>query len=188
MLVAPPIDFAAIRTTLCDVLAVGTGLPLEQIVMAEPEEAGAPIPDFPFIMFQFTTIAMMMANDCFSTNGSPDGWQLSGPRQASVTLDCYAQTHDEAYNIGALLQAALIAPPAAQMLTAANLAIWDIGPVVDLSALLSTGFEGRARVDVKMGLASVLNMRLATIQAVPLFGTVTTDGGQVTIAATIPEV
>ena len=97
----------------------------------------------------------------------------------TVSFDAYAESHEDAYNLLSLWQTALDEENTQALLREAGIAVWTIGTVADLSALLNTGYEGRAHMDCQMGIAMNLQSDLGEIAKVPIAGQV--DGNTISI-------
>ena len=72
------------------------------------------------------------------------------------------------------LQGFLDQVPTQAVLRKAGIAVWLLGAVADVSALLNTGYEGRAQMDVQFGIAS--NMIGTSAEDLGAIEKVTTTG------------
>lgn len=177
MMPALPIDFDAIRAGLVATVQAATGLDQNHVVMLEAEDTLSPRPSLPYIGLKFTTVAATMGRDVFvplDPNGTSTLYNYGGQRMCSVAFDAYGSSHEQAYGYLHLLMARLDQEPTQDMLAGYGLSIWDCSAVVDLTALLSTGFEGRAHMDCQFGMASNMTVDLGQIDYVPISGVVDT--------------
>jgi hypothetical protein len=183
-----PNDFTALRKALIDTVQLVTGL---LCVYAEPESPDSPRPNLPYFTVKIIGPANKFGDDSTQTvpdnAGNPtDVWNTGGQRRMDVDFNSYGNSHEEAYNYMSLWQASLELETTQQTLRAAGIAVWLNGSVADLSALLNTGFEGRAQMHVQFGIAFNLTANLGEIDTVPVVGTVTTDQNEVeTINVTV---
>lgn len=186
-MVTAPIDYVAVRTALAAAVRQATGLGQNAVVMMEPEEPIAPRPEVPFCAFKITSASIKSGWDTMRyahLAGDEAGvFTYSGPRGIVVSFQFFAPSHENAYGLAASLQAGLDQDAIWERLGASGLAVWRVDQVVDLSALLSTGYEGRAQLTVQFGTTAVSYVDVGTIGAVPLVGTVTEDTGDVTTIA-----
>lgn len=179
-----PIDFVAIRKAFAREIQKVTALSQNQVVLAEPETQNEPRPQKPYFSFKFNTPAAKIGDDTKSPVPNPDGTPSTivnsgGVRMMTIGFDCYGNTHEEAYNYMSLWQTALDLPNIQADLRLVGVAVWQIETVADLSALLNTGYEGRAHLDVHFGIAMNLTADLGAIETVNVQGQVTTDQGNV---------
>lgn len=192
MTLALPIDFDAVRAALVAVVRNATGLDQNHVIMLEPETTLSARPTLPYMTLKFTTVAARMGDDVASPAGDDDDglFNYGGQRMCSVAFDAYGQTHEQAYAYCHVLQCAFDQEPTADQLDDAGVTFWDGSSVVDVSALLSTGTEGRAHMDCQFGLASNMLVDLGRIETVNVIGTVDTlneDAVTVTIHTSISK-
>lgn len=157
-----PIDYDSVRAGLCQGLMLGTGAEQGQVLMLEAEDTSSPRPALPYFGFKITTPGVRHGNDALSFVGfDADGGRieiLSGSRRMAVSFQAYGTSHEQAYGMMALWQAALQRTDVQEALRLATISVWDIGDVRDLSALVWTKFEGRAQMDVTFGVLSQLQV------------------------------
>lgn len=182
MTVTFPVQFDPIRIALVQVMERVTGL---TVIEHEPETQDAPRPKKPYMGYKMTTPSARVGGDddhriVPDDAGEPTTkWNSGGQRRMTVSFHAYGRTHEEAYNYMALWQAALDQFTVQEQLRRAGVAVWIIGNVADLSALLNTGYEGRAQMDVQFGIASNLVEDLSEIVEAPVEATINTDSGDV---------
>lgn len=174
-LVPPPIDYADIRKTIVAVLSKITGL---RTIEHEPESPDAPRPPKPYMAFKITSAAIKYGDDESRQvyDGSTPTTQFvsGGQRKMAVSLHAYGRSKEEAYSFMALVQAGLQLHSIRELFNRAALAVWTVGNVADLSALLNTGYEGRAQMDVDFGVASNIVEDLGSIDEVAIQGAINT--------------
>ena len=158
---------------------IATGLDANHVVMAEPESANEPRPSKPYVTLKLTSPSTRSGSDVKlrSPELGEGAVVVAGPRSMLCSINTYGNTHEEAYGLAALLEASFGAWPVLDSLAPSHLAVWRIGGVTDLSALLQTGFEGRAHLDVTFGVSSNLAITAATIEQVTVDGVVTPAEG-----------
>lgn len=171
---APPIDFNAVRAGLVRAAVAALGLPASGVIVREPEVVNSPRPPLPYLSLKIMTAAMRYGDDV-GTPIDDNTWNYGGPRSMAVSFQAYGTTHEEALGLMATWQAALDQPPTLDALGRAGLAVWTVGAVADISILVNTGYEGRAQMDCVFGLASNTTIRLDTIVAAPVSGTITLE-------------
>ena len=177
------LDYNLVRKAIINAIQYSTGLDQNHVIVSEPESPNHPRPtSFPYMDMKITTPGSRYGDDTKQnvpdSNGNPTNiWASGGPRKMSVSFNAYAETHENAYNLMALWQTALDEENTQELLRAAGIAVWIIGTVADLSALLNTGYEGRAHMDCQFGLAMNLTSVLGEIDTAVVDGTVTTDQG-----------
>lgn len=172
-----PIDFNAIRVALVDEVQRVTGL---TCIMAEPETQNVPRPPKPYFTMKFIGPALKTGDDAHTWIAGGTTWNSGGARKMTADFNCYARSHEEAYNYGCLWQGALELFGTQTNLRAAGIAVWLCGNLTDLSALLNTGFEGRSHIEVTFGLASNFTEDLGAIETINVGpGSITTDQNNV---------
>lgn len=180
-----PIDFAALRATLSALVQTATGLPSNQVVLAEPESVHAPLPDYPFVTFELTTVTDTTA-DYEYRQGDDGTFRLEGDHLARVGFEAFGRSHDEAHGLGLALFMGLCTDDCSALMRAANVALRDLTSIVDLSTLLETGFEGRARFELVLGMTASLPLLLPSIGGVGIGGVVN-QTPDVTLTIVVPE-
>jgi hypothetical protein len=182
----PPIDYDAIRSTLVQAVMSACGLDQQHVIMAEPEEPGAPRPSRPYFTLKVTTPGARYGDDSPDNLPGTTLWNYGGQRAMTVSFNSYGTSHEEANGYMALWQASLDTAPTYQALSLGGIAVWKPGAVADLSMLLNTAFEGRAQMDVVFGIASNLVVDLGSIGSANISGQADTGGGnQVPLNVTI---
>lgn len=174
---SPPIDYDAIRATLVQAVMAACGLDQQHVIMAEPEEPGAPRPPRPYFTLKVTTPGARFGDDSPDNLAGTTLWNYGGQRAMTVSFNTYGTSHEEAHGYMALWQASLDTPPTYQALGLGGIAVWKPGAVADLSMLLNTAFEGRAQMDVVFGIASNLVVDLGSIGSANISGQADTGGG-----------
>ena len=174
------IDFVKIRANLVNTVAKYTGV---QVIEEEPEAPDAPRPNKPYISLKITSPALKQGDDSTRNVTDSDGNLTTqvvrgGQRQMNVQFDAYGNSHEEAYNYMALIQSSLELETMQADLRVAGIAVWLNGNVVDMSALLNTGYEGRAMMEVQFGIAANTIEDVGAIDTAQTSGTITTDTGQ----------
>ena len=185
----PSIDYDAIRVALVAAVQAATGLGQNAVVMMEPEEPVGNRPDVPFAAIKFTTTSIKTGWDYCQhaglTGDQAGMFTYSGQRSFICAFDFFGATHEEAYGLAAAWQSGLDQDQIWGALDVAGLAVWRADQVVDLSAMLNTGYEGRAHVTVQFGLTAVSTVDVGYIEHVPVNGQATGDNGApLTIAFT----
>lgn len=173
------IDYVKIRAAIAQQIEAVTG------VTAVLEEAELPIdkrPALPYFSFKITTPGAKSGDDSkqqlLDANGKPTSvWNSGGCRKMVIDFNCYATTHEAAFNAMATWCTALDLEDIQQNLRSQGIAVWVIGTVADLSKLLNTGYEGRAHLECSFGVAMNLQSDLGFIQTAQVSGAVTTDQG-----------
>lgn len=183
-----PIDFNQKRVALVQEVQRATGL---TVIMAEPETPNAPRPPKPYITMKMVTPAGKYGDDSaeqfLDDLGQPTTiWNRGGQRKMVVDFNCYGCSHEQAYNYMALLQSWLeLETTQARLYAAAQIAVWLNGSVTDLSALLTTGFEGRALLEVAFGISANLTEDLSAVTTVDITGELDINTGTEAVAVTV---
>lgn len=184
----PGIDFNAIRTALVRQVQSVTGL---TTILSEPETqderrpgVSGP-PSLPYFSLKILQPGAKSGDDD-KRYVSNTTWNSGGVRKMTVEFDCYGNSHEEAYNWMATWQTALDLEDVQMNLRMAGIAVWVIGDVADLSALLNTGYEGRAHLECTFGIAMNLQSDLGSIETVPIEGTVTNPDNDVDFTVDLP--
>lgn len=169
-----PIDFNAIRIAMIAEMKRVTAI---ECIESEPETQDAPRPARPYFTMKIMVAAGRSADD--STQYSNTGvTNRGGQRRMSVSFQCFATSHEEAYNYMALWQSCLDLFTTQEQLRKAGIAVWTIQNVADISQLLNTGYEGRSQLDCTFGIASNLTEDLSYVHEVKGSGTITKDSGE----------
>jgi hypothetical protein len=169
-----PTDFNLIRQVLIREVVKVTGLQPNQVVVLEPETQNEPRPAKPYFGMKITTPSAKTGDDSKQWLGGTR-WNSGGVRQMTVGFDCYGTSHEEAYNYMSLWQTALDLEDIQADLRQYGIAVSLMTTVADLSALLNTGFEGRAHLDVIFNIAMNLSSDLGAEESVEVQGAITTD-------------
>lgn len=178
-LVPSPIAYADVRTAIVEAISLGTGLPQSSIVRAEPNEPNAPRPARPFATFNVRTAATRHGPAAWvrSPADGPTMWRLRGERQLGLELNFFATSQEGAYGLGMAMQLGLEMDAVKSALAGPNIAVWRIGDVTDISALLGTGYEGRAMLEVWFGIGIDVLTDLGAIAEANVLGSVFGDAG-----------
>lgn len=182
----PPINYNALRAALVRSVRDCTGLGQNNVVMMEPEEPNANRPELPFAALKFVTTAVKSGWDTMNhagQGGDQAGYFIySGQRSIVCAFDFFGTTHEEAYGLAALYQGGLDQDLIWGALNQAGIAVWRVDQVVDLSALLSTGYEGRAHLTVQFGVTSTSLVDVGYIEHVPVAGVVEGETGDAAVS------
>lgn len=179
-LVASPIDFAACRRALIAAIGLATGLPNGRVIREEAQGPDQVPPSLPYAAFMFRLAGMRSG---FRDNIRPapqisdTAYYVAGHRGLAIDVTFFGREQEEAYGMAAAFAAALEAEPVREALGAANLAVWAVGDVTDVSTLLGTGFEARALVEFQAWLNSRMVVDLGRIETVPVEGVLAADDG-----------
>lgn len=174
-----PIDFNDIRKALVAMVTAATGLTC--ILEEQKGEKGEAQtrPDLPYASLKITTPATRFGDDT-TQPVSDTVINRGGQRRMSVSFHVYDVDQEDAYNAMALLQSKLDQFGTQELLRKSGIAVWIIGNVADLSALLNTGYEGRSQMDCQFGIAANLTEDVGQIKKVGITGTAHTDGSDAT--------
>lgn len=172
MSVVSPIDYVGLRTALISTIRAATGLGQNQVVMAEPEAPGGIRPLRPFVTLKVTNAAMAFGYDSIESIPNTPNFKVSGPRRINVDVNAIGNSHEDAYSIMALLQATFRQHIMLDILTLAGVTVWDTGPVNDLSFLMSTGYEGRAQMELMLCMTSSMTVNIGQISSVNALGNI----------------
>jgi hypothetical protein len=170
----PPIQYDKIRIALVQEVQKITGL---VCIVEEPETPNNPRPDLPYFTIKFVGPATKVGDDSAQnildqSNAPTTQWNRGGSRKLLVDFNSYGRSHEESYNYLTLLQSALELESVQSDLRQSEIAFWLNGNVNDLSALLNTGYEGRAQMHVEFGVASNMVEDLGAMESVTVQGAV----------------
>jgi hypothetical protein len=172
-----PLDYASVRRALVASVALAAGVPAERVVRAEGQGPVQPRPPLPYIAFKVRRAAIRNGRDAvvYAPELGPTTWRYVGERGLGVDLTAFGRDQDEAYTLAAQMQAALDAEPCAEVLNAGGLSLWSVGDVVDVTALLGSGFEARALLEIEVWAGTELIVDLGEIATVPIVGDIVLD-------------
>lgn len=178
-LIASPIPYGAVRSAIVQAVAVGTGLDTSAVVRAEPNEPNAPRPVRPFATFKIRTASMRQGPPAFAPapEEGPTLWRYSGQRGLALELNFFGDTQEDAYGMAAAMQFSLEMGAVQAVLAKPNVAVWHIGDITDVSALLGTGYEGRAMIELSLGIGIDVLVDFGSIAEANVEGTVLDDTG-----------
>lgn len=188
-MITKPIDFNEVRKAFIAEIMKVTGLDGNHVVVLQQEVPNSPRPTRPYMGMQFTTPAAKSGDDS-KDYVSASKWNSGGVRKMSIQFDCYANSHEDAYNLMSLWQSSLDCWNVQEDLRRYGIAVWIIGNVADVSQLLNTGYEGRSQMDCTFGIAFNLEFDAGAEESVQVQGAVATNPtGQTVIQTdqTIPE-
>lgn len=174
------LDFNLIRRAVCTVMYKSLGLTQNQVIEEEGEEPNFPRPKrFPYMGFKITSPGGRYGDDAKQTVldslGQPTTKVRSfGPRRMTMIFNAYGKTHEDAYNLMMLWQSALDEELVIDYLNSKGISVSVIGGVADLSALLNTGYEGRAHLDCTFLITAGVTSDLGEIETVSIQGEVAT--------------
>lgn len=169
----PPIDYAAARKALVRAISQGTGLAQNRILRAQAQGPVQPPPDKPYATFMFRVSSLRTGfrdTQIRAPEISNTAVYFRGTRGIAVDVTFYGTDQDQAYELAASMQSALSMPDVRGVLSAAKFAVWQIGEVVDVTALLNTGFEGRALLEFQIWTSSVVLSDPGEIYGVSVVG------------------
>jgi hypothetical protein len=175
-----PIDYNVLRAAFAREIQISCFLDQNHVVFEEPETQHTPRPKtLPYIGFKFIGPAGKSGDDSKENVKDIDGksttiWNTGGVRKLTVWFNCYANSHEEAYNYMGLWQTRLNDEVVRARLRQSGIAVWLAGNVADFSQLLNTGYEGRAHLESTFGIAMNLQSDLGEINEVNVMGTVQT--------------
>lgn len=166
------VDYNLIRKTIAQQVQGVTGL---TCVLEEPEGPVDKRPKLPYFSFKITSPGIKSGDDSKQNVPKSPLTNSGGSRKMVIDFNCYAVTHEEAFDFMATWQTALDLEDIQMNLRAVGIAVWVIGTVADLSKLLNTGYEGRAHLDCSFGIAMNLQSDLGYIAIATVEGAVATD-------------
>lgn len=173
---APILDYAAARRALVGLIAYATGLPRGRIVRAQAQGPVQAVPKRPYATFAYR-IASMRApfRDCevAAPQVSETATYLRGNRGMGIDVTFFAEDQDEAYGLAGNLQSALFEHDGLKILGEAGFAVWQIGDVLDVTALLNSGYEGRCVLDFQMWTSTHTLVDPGPIDGVTISGAIT---------------
>lgn len=183
------LDYNQVRTAFIRAIMNTTGLDQNHVIVKEAEAPNYPRPTLPYIGLKILGPGIKSGDDSklnvLDSSGNPTSqWTSGGVRKMVLSFDSYGTSHEQAYNLMALWQSALDEENNQAYLRSFGIAVWLIGNVEDLSALLETAYEGRAHLDCSFGIAVNLTTDLGEMDTVVVDGEVTTDQGKVVPVAT----
>jgi hypothetical protein len=182
MTFAPPIDYAATRRAWVKALCAITQLPANQVIRAEGQGPVQPRPKLPYVTFKYRMAAMRNGYDAVvpATDAGDTMWRYVGERGISIDVITYGRDQDEAYGLALGIQSGLQQQPFVEILSSAGLCVWTLGDVSDVTALLGTGFEGRALLECTLWQGTSQLVDLGEMAIVPVVGNIEDDGGKQT--------
>jgi len=191
-LVAPPIAYGEIRAAVAEAISLGTGLPSGAVVRAEPNEPNSPRPKRPFATFKVREVSGRHGPAAFapSPEDSPTAWRYTGERELGLELNFFGVTQEDAYSLASAMQMSLEMGVVQNALRRPNIAVWSIGNVTDVSALLGTGYEGRAMLEVSLGVSINVLTDFGAIAEANVEGAILDDTGlieTITVNAKLEE-
>jgi hypothetical protein len=172
-----PINYDKLRKALVDEVQKITHL---TCIVAEPESQNWPRPPKPYFTVKMVSPAIKQGDDSAENvlddmGASTEVWNRGGQRKLVVDFNCYAKSHEQAYDYASLWQSSLELETVQADLRRSGIAVWLATNVADLSALLNTGYEGRAHLQVEFGIASNLTEDLGSIETINVDGVTTSD-------------
>lgn len=165
-------DFDALRIALVRQVQMATGV---TCLMYEPESQNNPRPCKPYFTMKFLSPAIKQGDDAKTYTGQGNVYNIGGQRKMVVDFNSYGNSHEQAYQFMACWQSALETEGVQGELRAAGIAVWLNGSVLDLSALLNTGYEGRCHMEVSFGAVANVYEDTGEIDTVTISGVVTSD-------------
>lgn len=171
------INYDKLRKALVDEVQRVTRL---TCIVAEPEVPNVPRPKRPYLTLKMVGPAIKQGDDSAQNvaddlGASTEVWNRGGVRKLVVDFNCYGKSHEQAYDYLSLWQSSLDLETVQANLRKAGIAVWLATNVADLSALLNTGYEGRAHLQVEFGIASNLTEDLGSIETINVDGVLTSD-------------
>lgn len=171
------IDYAAARKALVGAVSLGTGLGNNRIIREQAQGPVQPVPPRPYASFTFRMAAMRTPfrdSTVFENVAGNEHVTISGYRGIAVDITFHGESQDDAYGYATTFQASLYRDDVLRALRAYNFAVWAVQDVTDLTAMMATGYEGRAMVEFEMWTRIVSTVAVGDIQSVPLIGDVKT--------------
>lgn len=182
MAFASPIDYAATRRALVQALCAITDLSQNQVIRAEGQGPVQPRPKLPYLTFKYRQVAIRNGYDAVvpASDQGETMWRYVGERGIGIDIIAYGRDQDEAYGLALGVQSGLQQQPYTEILSAAGLCVWTLGDVTDVTALLGTGFEGRALLECQLWQGTSALVDLGQMATVPVVGNIEDDGGKQT--------
>ena len=166
-----PVDYNLIRRTIVNVLRTITCLDENHVIEQEPETQNSPRPTRPYLAMKIIGPAVKSGTDSIDAI-SGTLFNSGGNRKMTISFNAYGRSHEEAYNYMELIQCYFNAESVLETLRRVGIAVWTIGNVSDLSALLNTGFEGRCQMDIVFGIAANITEDLGAMEHVDIQGNI----------------
>jgi hypothetical protein len=94
-----------------------------------------------------------------------------------LELNFFATTQEDAYSLASAMQLGLEMDAVQSALGRPNIAVWSIGDVTDVGSLQGTGYEGRAMLEVTLGVAIDVLADFGAIAEANVEGAIEDDGG-----------
>lgn len=188
------VDYDAVRVAFINAMRNALQLGQQQVIMEQPEVANSPRPRLPYLGILNGTPSQRygwdvhdVAQTSTDAAGSPVFTSTTtGPRSTTITFTSYAETHEESYGLMATWQAHLDTVDVQAYLRQHAIAVWTIGDVEDVSALLNTGYEGRAQMVCIFGvLSSIKTTSGSVIGSVVAAGSVSHEQSTAEVVATV---
>jgi hypothetical protein len=148
------IIFATFQKALQDAIVSACGLADGKVIWARQDGVR---PGLPYLTLSLTPLATLGIDGTRHTYdpGAATGQEITlahgGPREFGLTVTAFGPTLGTSSAV-ALLEAtksALNKVAIREALEAANVSIFDFGPILDLSAVEDAAFEGRAVMDLR---------------------------------------
>ena len=177
---APLVDYVAARKGIVAAVAQATDLPPGRIIRLMGNGPVQAPPPRPYATFQFRIASLRVPyrdSHVLAPEVSPSAYWVKGCRGIAVDLTFYADDQDVAYTLAANTQGSLYTDPVLATLRAHNFVIWQIGDVTDTAALLGTGYEGRALLEIQMWTTSAVLVDPDHIDGVRIVGDFAGDIG-----------
>lgn len=178
MALASPIDYAATRRALVRAMVRTMGLPSTKILREQGQGPIQPRPALPFATFKYSRTSIRNGRDALVAVPSAGDtmWNYVGERGIGIEIQTFGRDQDEAYGLAMAFQMGIATEPATDILSAGGLCLWSIGDVTDITALMNTGFEGRAMVECEMWLGVSQLVDLGAMETVDVEGNLQDDG------------
>ena len=135
---------------LRDWVVTAAGLADDHVIIARPN---APRPSMPYATLVFTATSSIGVDgrDIGPVSGGGASIVITGHRRTTAQVQFFGGANEAASDYCEALRTAQSKPVPQTQAVKAGIAVADVGPTVDLSALVDTGYETRAAVAVTIG-------------------------------------
>lgn len=138
------------------------------------EQLNADRPTTPYVSFKIISGPAKIGGRDNVAHITDTSFNIHGPRRATISIKTYGS---ESLQIATNINDSTELDSVRSILFGYNIAIWGTGGVSDISALLETGFEERAQMDMIFGLTSEQSDDKGAIETTVYSGTIKKEDG-----------
>jgi len=172
------LNFTVLQKALQDAIVSAAGLADSKVVWARQDGTRPSAPYLTLNLSPMRTVGLDGTRHTYNAASTGAEITLShgGPREFTLTVGAFGSALGSASAVALLegVKSALGKVTIREALEAANVSLFDFGPILDLTQVVDAAFEGRATVDLRGYTTQEVTETIGYIQTIDTTGTIST--------------